>query len=138
MTMMVLGSIAAWMIIRRGPAVPEHATLVIRIGGNLVETPPNDVFGQVTGGTNAQTLRTYVDVLHRAKTDSRIESVLIAPTHLDSPYWAKVQELRDAILDLRKSGKRVNAFLEDAGEREYYLATACDRVFMVPSSVLDV
>ena len=46
--------------------------------------------------------------------------------------------MRDAILDFRKSGKRVNAYLEDSGDREYYLATACDRIFMIPSAALDV
>jgi protease IV len=130
--------IAAWLAVRRGPVVPEHSTLILRIGGTLVENPPDDVFGQVTGGARAQTVRSYVEALHRAKTDSRITSVLIAPTHLDLPYWAKVQELRDAVLDFRKSGKQINAFLEDGGDREYYLATACDRIFLVPSAALDL
>jgi protease IV len=129
---------AGWALMRRGPSVPDHATLVLRMGGALVETPPNDVLGQVTGGARAQTVRGYVDALHRAKTDSRIDSVLIVPTHFESPYWGKVQELRDAILDFRKSGKPVNAFLEYGGDREYYLATACNRIFMVPSSPLNV
>jgi protease-4 len=134
----VLGMIAAWTLVMRGPSVPDHATLVLRIGGELVETPPNDVISQVTGGGRAQTVRSYVDALHRAKDDPRIDSVLIIPTHFESPYWGKVQELRDAILDFRKSGKRVSAFLEYGGDREYYLATACERIFMMPSSGLDV
>jgi protease-4 len=134
----VLGLIAAGLLVMRGPSVPDHATLVLRIGGDLVETPPADVIGQLTGGVRAQTVRSYVEALRRAKHDSRIETVLIVPTHFESPYWGKLQELRDAILDFRKSGKRAAAFLEYGGEREYYVATACDRIFMVPSSALDV
>jgi protease-4 len=137
-SLVVVSALAAWIIVRRGPRVPEHATLILRVGGTLVETPPADVFGQVTGGARSQTLRSYVEALHHAKTDSRISSVLLVPTHLDLPYWAKVQELRDAVIDFRKSGKRVNAYLEDAGDREYYLSTASDRIFMVPSAQLDV
>lgn len=134
----VLGMMAAWLVVMRGPSVPEHATLVLRIGGTLVETPPTDIIGQVTGGARAQIVRNCVDMLRRAKADSRISSVLIVPSHLDLPYWGKVQELRDAIFDFRKSGKRVNAYLEEGGDREYYLATAADRIFMMPSSPLDV
>jgi protease-4 len=137
-TLVVVSGIVGWMVVRRGPTVPDHATLILRIGGTLVETPPADVLAQFTGGTRAQTVRNYVDALHRAKTDSRITSVLIVPTHLDLPYWAKVQELRDAILDFKKSRKPINAYLEDGGDREYYLATACDRIFMVPGAALDV
>src|SRR5437870_1963393 len=85
----LLGAIAGGVLLMRGPSVPEHATLLLRIGGELVETPPSDVFGQVTSGTRTQTVRGYVEALHRAKTDSRIESVLIIPTHIDSPYWGK-------------------------------------------------
>jgi protease-4 len=133
----VLVVIAAWVVVARGPSVPEHATLVLRIGGELAETPPNDVFGQVTGG-RTQTVRGYVDALRRAKDDPRIDSVLIIPSGFESPYWGKVQEIRDAILDFRTSGKRVSAHLEYAGDREYYLATACDRIYMVPTSALDV
>ena len=127
-----------WMLVMRGPSVPDHATLILRIGGELVETPPNDVFGQVTGGARAQTVRGYVDALRRAKNDPRIESVLIVPSHFESPYWGKVQEIRDAILDFRKSGKRISAYLEYGGEREYYLATAADASISCRRAALDV
>jgi protease-4 len=130
--------IGAWMMMLRGPSLPDHATLVLRIGGDLVETPPNDVLGQVTGGTRAQTVRSYVEALRRAKDDPRIESVLIVPTPVESPYWGKVQELRDAVIDFKTSGKPISAYLEYAGEREYYLASAADRVYLVPTSSLDV
>jgi protease-4 len=60
------------------------------------------------------------------------------PSSFESPFWAKVQELRDAVLDFRKSGKIVVAFLEYGGDREYYLASAADRVFLLPTSALDL
>src|SRR5207237_10690360 len=54
------------------------------------------------------------------------------------PFWGKVQELRDAVLDFRKSGKTVVAFLEFGSDREYYLASAADRVYLLPTSALDL
>ena len=134
----VLAVVGAWMVVSRGPSVPDHSTLILRIGGELVETPPNDVLGQLTGGARAQTVRGYVEALRRAKSDPRIDSVLIIPTPFQSPYWGKVQEIRDAVLDFRKSGKRISAYLEYAGEREYYLATAAEKIYLVPTSSLDV
>ena len=134
----VMAIIGAWIVVRRGPSVPDHSTLVLRIGGELVETPPNDVLGQVTGGARAQTVRGYVDALRRAKADPRIDSVLIIPTPVQSPFWGKVQEIRDAVVDFRKSGKRISAFLEYGGEREYYLASAAEKIYLVPTGSLDV
>ena len=67
-----------------------------------------------------------------------MSSLLLKPTGFESPYWAKVQEIRDAVLDFKKSGKPVYAYLEYGGDREYYLASAADRVFLMPSSPLDL
>ena len=134
----VLGLIGVGMLVMRGPSVPENSTLILRVGGELVELPPNDVLGQVTGGSRAQTVRHYVDTLRRAKSDARINSVLIIASTFESPYWGKIQELRDAVIDFKSSGKRISAFLEYGGDREYYLATAADRIYLLPSSSVDL
>ena len=50
----------------RGPAVPSSATLVLRPGGDIQETSPNDVVGQLIGRDTA-TVRSFVDSLAKAK-----------------------------------------------------------------------
>jgi protease IV len=119
------------------PAVPSSATLVLRPGGELQEIVPDDVVGQVFG-REVDTVRGFVDNLQKASRDSRIKTVLLMPSGLQLPYWGKVQELRDAVVAFRKSGKRVVAFLEYGGDREYYLASAADKVYLLPSSPLDL
>ena len=64
--------------------------------------------------------------------------MLLKPTGFTSPFWGKVQEIRDAVLDFRKSGKPIYAYLEYGGDRDYYLATAADKIFLMPSSPLDL
>ena len=76
--------------------------------------------------------------LRKAKADPRVKAVLIVPAGMEAPLWAKVQEVHDAILDFRKSGKQAIAYLEYASEREYYVATACDKIFLMPGASLDV
>jgi protease-4 len=131
------GIVLMYLAVSRGPSVPASATLVVRPGGDLQETVPYDVVSQVLG-QNVSTVHGFVDMLRKAKRDSRIKTVLLRPSTLELPYWGKVQELRDAVLDFRKSGKSVVAFLEYGGDREYYLATAADKVFLLPSSPLDL
>jgi protease-4 len=126
-----------YALVSRGPSIEDDSTLVLRPGGALAETLPDDVVGQLIGSTDT-TVRGFVESLRLAKRDPRITGVLLMPSSLESPYWAKVQELRDAVLDFRKSGKVVVAFLEYGGDREYYLATAADRVFLLPTSSLDL
>ena len=117
--------------------MPSSSTLILRPGGDLPEVEPDDVVGQVFG-RDVNTVRGFVDALRKASRDSRIRGVLLRPSTLELPYWGKVQEMRDAITAFRKSGKKVTAFLEYGGDREYYLASAADRVFLMPTSSLDL
>ena len=74
----------------------------------------------------------------RRRSTSGSLAILLAPRELSSPFWGKVQELREAVVDFKTSGKPVYAFLEYGGDREYYLATAADKVFLLPTATLDV
>jgi protease IV len=79
-----------------------------------------------------------VDVIRKAKHDRRVARLLVKPGGFESPFWAKIQEIRDALLDFKQSGKPVYAFLEYGGDKEYYLASAADKVFLLPTSTLDL
>ena len=133
----LVGFTLMYVVFGREPAVPSSATLVLKVGGSLSELAPADVVGYLRG-SKAPTVRAIVDNLRKAKVDPRVKAVLLKPTGFDSPFWAKVQEVRDAVLDFKKSGKPVYAYLEYGGDREYYLATAADKVFLMPSTPLDL
>ncbi len=133
----IAGFVVLYLLVGREPSISANTTLVLKVGGDLSEVAPTNVVGYFRGASTP-VVRTLVEDLRKAKVDTRIKSVLLKPTGFDSPYWGKVQEIRDAILDFRKSGKPVYAYLEYGGDREYYLATAADRVFLLPSSPLDL
>src|SRR6188508_1804995 len=106
----IVGFGLLYFIVGREPAVPSNATLVLKVGGTLDEVPSNDVVGYIRG-VRAPTLRTVVESLRKAKTDQRIHAVLLKPTGFGSPFWAKVQEIRDAVIDFKQSGKPIYAYL---------------------------
>ena len=125
-TILSLGAMTVlYLAFGRSPAVAQASTLTLRPAGDLPEMVPDMVLPLSDGHT--LTVRGYVELIRKAKIDRRVARLLLKPGALDSPYWAKLQELRDAILDFRQSGKPVFAFLEYGGEREYYLASAADR-----------
>ena len=100
----ILGFALLYAVLGREPAVPGNSLLVLRLGGDLAEVETADVVGFLRGG-RTPTVRSIVDSLRKAKTDVRIRAVLMKPTGFDSPYWGKVQEIRDALLEFKKSGK---------------------------------
>ena len=133
----VAGLVMIAAVIGRQPTVPSRAALSLAVGGDIAEVPASDVVAYLSDATTP-TVRGIVDNLRKAKTDARVRAVLLKPTGFASPYWGKVQELRDALLDFKESGKPLYAYLEYGGDREYYLASAADKVFLMPASTLDL
>jgi protease-4 len=125
-----------YALIARGPSVPRSAVLELKPGGTLDEVAGGGLL-QVFG-SDRNTVRGFVQTLRAAKRDPRIKGVVLRPAALELPFWGKLQELRDAVVDFRASGKAVTAFLEFGGDREYYLASAADRVYLLPTSQLDL
>ena len=132
------GMLTIWMMVGAEPTVPSRSTLVLRIDGDPVEGGPDDGFAQFLPVQHARSVRSLVVNIHKAKADRRVAALVVRPTGLASPYLAKVQEIREAILDFRRSGKPAVAYLEDGGQSEYYLATACERIYLAPSSPLQL
>ena len=132
------GLAAVWYVVTRQPSVAQNSTLVLRLDTDLHEASSDDVVRQFIGGDQSKSLRSVIDELRKAKVDKRVGAVIIVPSGLKAPFWGKIQEVRDAILDFRRSGKPAIAYLEYADDRIYYLATACSRIYLMPTAQLDV
>ncbi len=130
-----MGLVAMALFVGREPQVAGNSALVLKIGGDLQEMEPGGVIGQFFEAP--PTVRSLIDALRKAKVDRRISSVIIRPTAA-AALWGKVQEVRDAIVDFRRSGKPTIGYLEYGGQQEFYLASACDKVYLLPTATLDL
>ena len=130
-----VGLVATAVFIGRSPQVSANSALVLRVGGDLGELEPGGLVGSLF--EPPPTIRTVVEALRKAKVDRRVTSVIIRPTGT-AALWGKVQELRDAIIDFKTSKKPIVGFLEYGGEQEFYLASACDKVYLMPTASLDL
>jgi protease-4 len=129
------GVAALYFVASREPDVQARSTLVLDVDGLLSEIEPRGIIGEFI--EPPPTVRSIVDNLRKAEVDDRIERVVLKPASAGA-LWGKVQEVREAVLDFKASGKPIDAFLEYGGEQEYYLASAADRVFLMPASPLDL
>src|SRR5262245_63042262 len=110
--------------------------LYLNLNEEIPEQPPTEL--PTLLDRRPPTLRTLVAGLDRAAGDSKVTAVVLRVSILPDVGWGKVQELRDAITRFRKSGKPAYAHLEMTGNKEYYLATACTKIYAVPTALLDV
>jgi len=90
----VLAMLMLYALMGQEPAVPDRATLVLRPSGDIPEVLPDVVFGE-----EELTVRGYVELVRKAKSDPRIAGILLRPGGMSSPFWAKLQEIRAALED---------------------------------------
>lgn len=122
---------------RRAPEPPEVAYLSLRLGSELPERQPLTLPLPSMEAKAPLTVGEVWSALRRAARDPRVKGVLLRPRAL-AVGWGKLEEIRNGIEEVRKAGKPVHAWLADPGTREYYLASAADRISMAPEDVLDL
>ncbi|MBV9612367.1 MAG: S49 family peptidase, partial [Acidobacteriaceae bacterium] len=119
------------------PTIQANSALVLTLEGEIPEAAPVEMPIPFVQSQSSPTIRDLWTSLHEAANDSRIKAVVLQPRRL-AIGWGKLQELRQDLADFKKSGKPVYALLQNPGSREYYLATAADKIFLSPDDLLDV
>ena len=131
----VIGVVIIWAALRRGePTIRDNSVLTLRVAGSLPDYSPDDPLKRYFGGPD-QSLTGLVMSFKKAKVDKRIKAILL-DIDLSGVGWGKAEEIRDAITDFRTSGKPVYAYIEFGLNKEYYIATACDKVIVPPPGEL--
>ncbi|MFM9905230.1 MAG: signal peptide peptidase SppA [Pyrinomonadaceae bacterium] len=114
------------------PDVTENSVLILSLSGELPDYVAEEPVAKAFGIKQRQSFTSLLTQLRKAKVDNRISAVLL---NIDFPGigWGKADEFRDAVKDFKASGKPVYAYMEIGTNREYYLATAADKIFLPPS-----
>jgi protease-4 len=119
------------------PIVAENSVLQLQLSGDIPERPPMELPFGALADRPAPTVTGVWMMLRKAAVDTRIKAVLLEPESL-SVGWGKLEEFRADLVRFKKSGKPLYAFLKTPGAREYYLATAADRIYLGPSDWLNL
>lgn len=88
--------------------------------------------------TSTQKLGLY-DILKdikKAKTDDKIKGIYMELTNI-SAGAATVEEIRNALLSFKESGKFIISYSDYYSQKAYYLASAADKVYINPQGAID-
>ena len=116
----------------------SHSELVIDAEGEINEQREPD-FLSAFSGTTVPVLHEIVDAIDAARTDARITGLVVRIAPLRTG-WGKLEEIRTHLLQFRSSGKPSVCYLgyDGTGNPEYYLATACQQVWLVPTAPVNI
>jgi protease-4 len=125
--------------------VPENSILVLELGFNLTDQPPEEDFARIseaalTGDfTDSLSLREVLEGLERAREDSRISGLLITGSlsmAASGGSLASLMEVRRG-LEAFAEDKPVWAYLDGDSLRDVYLKSAATEVLANPYATLD-
>lgn len=119
--------------------IKPHSMLLIDFADNYAEVKSDALLDDIVGG-ETMTLQDLITAIGIAAADPRIDGIvaLIDNTTLE---FAQVQDVARAIAGFRKSGKKTYVFSQGfgslgQGNREYYLASFFDDIYMQPHTLI--
>lgn len=129
----ILGIVGLIVAVRsvNQPSVSRNSVLLLNVTGDLPDFSTDDPVARALGMGQPPSFTSLLTQMRKAKVDSRIGGVIL-DINFPNIGWGKADELREAIADLRTSGKPVYAVMDIGTNKEYYIATAAEKIFIPP------
>ena len=115
--------------------VTDKTVLVLDLSKGVPEYEPPVAFS-FGSDESGPSLRDIVTSIERAKTDENIHGIYIR-SGIAVAGMAKLSEVRDALIDFKKSGKFIYAYMEMGTKGGYYLATVADSIIMPQEGMME-
>ena len=121
--------------------VDPNSILKIDLTSPIVERASNNPFENLSFNNmdpkKELELKNILDNIDKAKTDDRIKGV-----YLNSPFvnagLSQTEEIRNKLLDFKKSGKFIISYAENYSQNGYYLSSIADEIFLNPEGIVEL
>jgi len=127
----------------KATTLKPNSIFQIDLEGNLVdrsqEDPLSGAFAHALGKPSENTIG-LDDVLaniEKAKKDDNIVGIYLKGGSLSGGV-ASIKEIRNALIDFKKSGKFIVAYADNYSQRMYYLVSVADKILINPQGMLEL
>ncbi|MCZ4223225.1 signal peptide peptidase SppA [Pedobacter rhodius] len=121
-------------------SVDTNSVLYLNLDQAITERTPKNPFGNlpIVGGEEKDGigLNDLLKSIQRAKNDDNVKCIYL---NVSSPNagFATMREVRNALIDFKKSHKKILAYSEVYTQGAYYIASAADKVYLNPEGALE-
>ena len=134
--LLLIGIIGAAKSAGEHKETASNSVLELKLNEPLSERGRDSKFGGLGGGNSSTGLVGLKEAIKRAKTDGDIKGILLNLSIVQGGM-ASLEEVRDALLDFKKSGKFVVAYHEVCSEKSFYLSSVADEIYLHPQGTLE-
>lgn len=122
-----------------GETVEDNSVLVVKLEGALEERSEENPLGKLLGSslTDSQGLEDLLASIKRAETDDNIKGIYLEAGSMTSGTPAVLEELRNALVDFKKSGKFIVSYGDTYSQGTYYVCSVADSILVNPHGMLE-
>lgn len=128
-------------LVPEAEGIKENSVLKINLDKMLVERQSGGLWRSIkpsfTGEEGTIGLLELREAIKKAKDDSKIKGIVLDLRQINAGF-ASLEELRNALIDFKKSGKFVVAYSETYSEGNYYLASVADKIYLPESGMVEL
>jgi protease IV len=127
--------------------IERGSILVFDLSMNVTDSPehasPTDPLSNALNNDDSKSvsLHRLLNALKKAAKDDRIKGMLITGSFEPADFgtgYACLKEVREAIINFKKTGKQVYAYIEAPTTRDYYVASAASTIYMNPYGEMEM
>ena len=121
--------------------VAENTILHVNLNVPIVErgstSPLDDLDLGPFKGDKTLGLDNILKSINHAKSDDNIKGIYLDVSYLVTGF-ASIEEIRDALIEFKKSGKFIIAYSEVYSQGAYYLASVANKIYLNPQGILEL
>lgn len=117
----------------------DNSVLVIKLNGSIEERSEQNPLASLLGnsGMEQQGLEDILSAIQRAETEDDIKGIYLEAGSLSGSTPASLQEIRDALVKFKKTGKFIVSYGDNYSQGTYYLCSVADNVLINPKGILE-
>ncbi len=119
--------------------VPSKSVLVMKLNGTMSERSQDNPFASLMGGSDSEniSLAQALKAIDIAKDNDKVKGIYIESGSISGAAPAMMEELRNKLLEFKKSGKFILAYGDSYSQGTYYVSSVADSVVINPQGMIE-
>ncbi len=119
----------------------ENTVLRINLNADIKERGVDNPFGDLDLGPfmpkSTVGLNDIIESIKNAKSDNDIKGIYLEVSNPEAGF-ATIEEIRNALLDFKTSGKFIFTYSEGYSQKAYYIASTANKLYLNPQGSLEI
>jgi len=120
--------------------VPENSVFMLKLNNPIVERDDNNPFSGINllnmEPSSELGLNVLLENIEKAGEEENIKGIYLNPSYIQAG-WGTVQEIRNALVEFKETGKFIVAYSDIYSQKAFYLSSVADKLYLNPEGMVE-